>query len=219
MARAPRIVYPGLPHHVTQRGTQRLPTFLREEDYAYYRALLKTFAERSRTKVIAWCLMPNHVHMILIPSTGDGLRATMAPLHHMFALEINRREGWTGHLWQDRFASFPLDESHTIAAARYIELNPVRAELVVSPDQYRWSSAISHVTGVPDGVTDLEESRKYVDDWRGLLASGVDESIGQLLVAHGKTYRPLGSKEWVENVMSAQGLPIHPRKRGRPKKK
>lgn len=146
MARQPRIVVPDVPHHITQRGNRKQKVFFGGEDYAYYKSLLKTFAQRAELKVLAWCLMPNHVHVVAVPKDRDGLRATFGPLNRTYAHAINKREGWSGHLWQSRFASVPLDEAHTIAAIRYVDLNPVRSGMVVSP-----GVPLEQRCGSPDG--------------------------------------------------------------------
>lgn len=175
MPRAARLVLPQIPHHVTQRGNRRQPTFLCEADYALYLDLLRFWSRKAGTRVWAWCLMPNHVHIVLVPSTPDGLRATFAPLHRRYSWEINRREGWHGHLWQTRFGSFPMDEAHVYACLRYVELNPKRAGLVARPEQWAWSSARAHLGLAADGLTDLEAGRERVEDWPPFLDEGLDE--------------------------------------------
>lgn len=176
MSRAARQVLPGIPHHVTQRGNRRQPTFFQPEDYAFYLRLLRHFSARSGTRVWAWCLMPNHVHLVLVPAQEDGLRATLASTHRVYATEINRREGWTGHLWQSRFASFPMEEAHLHACLRYVELNPVRSGLVPHPEDWPWSSARAHLGLCGDGLTDAAGVRRRIDDWRGFLAAGLGEA-------------------------------------------
>jgi putative transposase len=98
----------------------------------------------------AYRLTPNHVHLIALPQLADGLRRAIGEAHRRYTRMVNFREGWRGHLWQGRFASFLLDEPYLLAAARYVELNPVRAALVVAPSRYRWSSAAAHVRGRND---------------------------------------------------------------------
>ncbi|MFL6863698.1 MAG: transposase [Allosphingosinicella sp.] len=176
MPRAPRLVVPNLPHHVTQRGNRRQTTFFSDADYALYLSLLRFWSVKTNTKVWAWCLMPNHVHLILVPAKEDGLRAVLAPVHTRYTAEINRREDWRGHLWQGRFASFPMDEAHVHACLRYVELNPVRAGLVARAEDWRWSSARAHLGFAGDGVTDLAAGRARVDDWRLFLGQGLGES-------------------------------------------
>jgi putative transposase len=173
MPRAARLVLPGIPHHVTQRGNRKAPVFFSHDDYAFYFSLLRHGCRKSGTAVWAWCLMPNHVHLILVPEREDGLRAALAPAHTRYAMEINRREGWSGHLWQDRFASFPMDEAHLHACLAYTELNPVRARLVDRPEVWRWSSARTHLGLAGDGLTDMAATRGRIEDWRAFLDSGL----------------------------------------------
>ena len=174
MPRAARTVLPGVPHHVTQRGNRRQPTFFSDADYALYLGLLRYWCGKARTPVWAWCLMPNHVHLVLVPADADGLRAALAPAHRRYTWEINRREDWRGHLWQSRFASFPMDDAHLHACLRYVELNPVRAGLVARPEDWRWSSARAHLGLAGDDLTDVAAGRERVDDWAAFLAAGLD---------------------------------------------
>jgi len=175
MPRPARQVLPGVPHHVTQRGNSRQRVFFGDDDHAFYLSLLGDNCRKSGTSVWAWCLMPNHVHLILVPSHADGLRAALAPTHTRYAIETNRRNGWCGHFWQARFGSFPMDEAHLHACLRYVELNPVRAGLAARPEGWRWSSARAHLGLAADGLTDLAPARGRIDDWRAFLDSGLDE--------------------------------------------
>src|SRR6266550_2593947 len=140
MTRLARAIVPGLPHHVTQRGNRRQPTFFSSEDYLLYMALMAESCRRYRVDIWAYCLMPNHVHLIAVPSTSDSLRRAIGEAHRRYTLEINGLREWRGYLWQGRFSSFVMDDRYTIAAARYIELNPVRAQLVLRAEDYPWSS-------------------------------------------------------------------------------
>src|SRR5277367_5350031 len=119
MARLARVVVPGLPHHVTQRGNRRETVFFSDGDYRFYLDLIASAARRSGTAIWAYCLMPNHVHFIMVPSQADGLRATFAEAHRRYTARVHARERWTGHLWQGRFSSTAMDERHLLAAARY----------------------------------------------------------------------------------------------------
>ena len=112
MARLARVVAPGLPHHVTQRGNRREQVFFEDDDYRAYLALIDGAARRSRTEVWAYCLMPNHVHFIMVPSHEVGLRETFAGAHRRYTGRINARFGQIGHLWQGRFSSTVMDERH-----------------------------------------------------------------------------------------------------------
>ena len=132
---------------MTQRGNRRQQTFFRLEDYALYLELMGQWCGEHGMQVWAYCLMPNHVHLIAVPHSADGLRRAIGEAHRCYTRQINFREGWRGHLWQGRFASFVMDEPCLLATARYVELNPVRAGLVTGPNKYPWSSARS-----PDGT-------------------------------------------------------------------
>jgi putative transposase len=150
MARIARVIAAKYPHHITQRGNRRQDTFFRADDYRYY---IETMFEWCRTcdvEIWAYCLMPNHIHLIAVPSTEDGLRRAIGETHRRYTRQINFREKWKGHLWQGRFSSYVMDGQYLLAAARYIELNPVTARLVKRPEQYQWSSARAHMTAKDD---------------------------------------------------------------------
>ena len=106
-----RFVAPGYPHHVTQRGNRRQKTFFSDEDYRYYIELLAEYSKAYWTEIWAYCLMPNHVHLVMVPSEEDGLRATLGEVHRRYTRYVNFRKGWRGHLWQERFHSFVMDEN------------------------------------------------------------------------------------------------------------
>ena len=145
MARLARAVAAGVPHHVTQRGNRRQPTFFGDADYAADRDMLAAACRRHGVAVWAWCLMPNHVHLLLLPADEVGLRRALGETHRRYTQAVNRRQGWVGHLWQGRFASCMLDPPHVLAAARYVELDPVRARLVTTPDDWPWSITRAHL--------------------------------------------------------------------------
>jgi putative transposase len=198
MPRIARLVVPGLPHHITQRGNRRQQTFFADEDYALYLKLLGFWCGKAGTAVWAWCLMPNHIHLVLVPSRADGLRAALAETHKRYTWQVNQREGWSGHLWQGRFASFPMDEAHLQACVRYVELNPVRAGLVERAEQWRWSSARAHLGLGADGITDLGSMATRIDDWAALLDSGLPERDREAIRARERSGRPLGSPPLIE---------------------
>ena len=135
MARLARVIAPGMPHHVTQRGNRRQQTFSGEEDYQHYLELMAQFCRAEQVAIWAYCLMPDHVHLIVVPQSAESLRRAIGEAHRWYTRWINFREGWRGHLWQGRFASFVMDEDHLLTAARYVELNPVRAGLVQAPSR------------------------------------------------------------------------------------
>ncbi len=191
MARLARVVVPEMPHHVTQRGNRRLQTFFCDEDYAAYVDLMAEWCRELEVEIWAYCLMPNHVHLVTVPSSEEGLRRAIGEAHRRYTRRVNFREGWRGHLWQGRFASFVLDEPHLLAAARYIELNPVRAGLVTAPGDYRWSSARAHLKGGDDSIVKVSRLLAMVENWRLLLCSAVTEEELRDFHAHERTGRPL----------------------------
>jgi putative transposase len=215
MARLARIVIPGLPHHVTQRGNRRQPVFFGEADYRAYLALLIEHAHAAGVGVGAWCLMPNHVHLMLTPPEPDALRACLADAHRRYSSLINLREGWRGYLWQGRFASFPMDARHTLACARYIELNPVRAHLTEHPQDWPWSSARAHLTGKPDGLTDIAALGAAVGDWREFLDAGLTDDDMNALRSGERTGRPAGDDDFVRGLEAQTGRALIKRKVGR----
>ena len=145
MARLARIVLPGIPYHVTQRGNRRQQTFSRTAISSSIAISSPRVRAGRGPSVWAYCLMPNHVHVIVVPSDHDGLRATFAYAHRRYTGFINARHRWTGHLWQGRFGAVAMDEQHLAAAARYVALNPVRAQLVERAEEWEWSSTRAHL--------------------------------------------------------------------------
>src|SRR5271170_6743949 len=152
MTRLARMVVAGLPHHVTQRGNRREAIFFEDGDHEVYRDLLTEQTRKARVEVWAYCLMPNHVHLILTPTRADGLGLAVGEAHRRYTNFINARGRWTGHLFQSRFASVVLDDDHFVRAVRYVSLNPVRARLVDSPEQWPWSSVRAHLAAKSDAL-------------------------------------------------------------------
>ncbi len=192
MARLARVVASGLPHHVTQRGNRRQQVFFNDEDYQVYRTLLAEGCQAAGVAVWAYCLMPNHVHLILVPSDDDGLRAALGEAHRRYTRHVNFREQWRGYLWQGRFASFPMDESYLLACSRYVELNPVRAKIVSRARDWPWSSARAHLTGRDDGLVTVRPLLELAPDWKALLRAGLSEEDHKAIRAGERTGRPLG---------------------------
>ena len=150
MARIARFVVPGLPHHVTQRGNRRERVFFGDDDYALYRDLLATQCRKQGVAVWAYCLMPNHVHLVLVPDRAQALGRALGETHRRYSSTINARLRVTGHLFQARFGSVAMDEEHLMAAARYLAMNPVRSRLVERAEDWRWSSVPAHLAGRDD---------------------------------------------------------------------
>lgn len=225
MARLARVVIPHVAHHITQRGNRRLPIFFSDEDRMTYLQLLAEGCAATSTRCLAWCLMDNHVHLILVPESADGLRSALGEAHRRYTRRVNFREGWRGYLFQGRFASYPTDDAHLIAAVRYVENNPVAARMVEQADEWRWSSARSHVAGkraADDPLTDVKALGAHVRNWRALLRYGAElgdsdtagEAIAQAIEARLRTGRPLAAEQWLIAQEEALGRPLRPLKRG-----
>ncbi|MDX8410293.1 MAG: transposase, partial [Mariprofundaceae bacterium] len=137
---------------MTQRGVRGKDVFFCDDDYTLYISLLTQFCKKHGTEVWAYCLMTNHVRLVMVPVSEDGLRASLGEVHRRYTLHINQREGCRGHLWQERFHSFPMDEHYLLSAVRYVELNPVHANMVDRPEEYPWSSAKAHLAGQDDAL-------------------------------------------------------------------
>ncbi|OEJ68696.1 transposase [Magnetovibrio blakemorei] len=215
MARLARVVVPGVPHHVTQRGNRRQDTFFCDEDYEVYKALMAEWCAKCGVQVWAYCLMPNHVHMILVPKTATSLARAVGEAHRRYTLHINARKKWSGYLWQGRFSSFPMDNAHLLSAAAYVERNPVKAELVRSARQYAWSSARAHISGQDDDLVKVAPLLKRCSDWPGLLRGKDDPTMLEAFRAHKSTGRPLGGKAFVDKLELKLGRTLRPAKRGR----
>jgi putative transposase len=215
MARLPRLVLPGYPYHVTQRGNRRQQTFFEDGDYALYRDLLAEAAAKAEAEVWAYCLMPNHVHLIVVPSDEDGLRRTFADAHRRYTGFVNARQRWTGHLWQGRFGAVVMDEAHLAHAMRYVSLNPVRARLVERAEDWRWSSVRAHLAGEDDELVRVAPALERYGTFGKFLGSPADyEDAWRALRRSETTGRPLGQAEWIAELEARTGRALAPKKRG-----
>lgn len=219
MSRLARLVIPGYPHHVTQRGNRHAQTFFEDGDYALYESLLREAAEKAAAEVWCYCLMPNHVHIIIVPSDEDGLRRTFADAHRRYTGYVNARMRVTGHLWQGRFGSVVMDEEHLAYAVRYVSLNPVRAGLVERAQDWPWSSAACHVSGRDSELIKVAPVLERYGDFATFLDQREELSEAFRVLRQSETTgRPLGPDRWVEKLEVLTGRQLKPQKRG-PKRK
>jgi putative transposase len=225
MARLPRVVIPDVAHHVTQRGNARQVILSDDADRMAYLELLREYSELYRVSLLGYCLMSNHVHLIVVPCTAQALSQALKQAHGRYASYWNARASSSGHVWQGRFYSCPLDQSHLWTALRYVELNPVRAGMVSTAEQWPWSSAAAHCLSNPPDmphatILDMERWRKRwtTAEWKDFM--GARESAAQLSALRHCTHtgRPLGTSEFVTRLERQTLRPLAPRKGGRPKK-
>lgn len=214
MARMARVVVPCEPHHITQRGARRQRTFFRAADYQHYLALLAEACRESKTRIWAYCLMPNHVHLVAVPAHVDGLRASFAWTHQRYASAVNERHEWRGHLWQERYYSFPMDEPHLLAAVRYVERNPVAAGLCPHAADWPWSSAPAHLAGHNDLLVEVEPMLARVEDWSAYLAEPNPAGFSERIAKHSRSGRPLGDDGYVLRLERITGRVLRRRKPG-----
>jgi len=215
MARLARIVVSGLPHHVTQRGVRRMQVFFCDADYRMYLRILAHQAATHALEVWAYCLMPNHVHLIAVPSDREGLALTLAEAHRSYAAAVNRRSGWTGHLWQERFWSFPIDQRRLLGSVQYVLLNPVRAGLTSTAVEWPYSSARAHLTGRSDGVVHPARIAAVLPDPQTFLSQGPDQREIELVRRHQKVGRPLGEDDFVDDLERITGRRLRAGQTGR----
>jgi putative transposase len=221
MARFPRVVVVDVAHHITQRGNARQVILSDDADRVAYLELLRQYSELHRLSLLGYCLMSNHVHLIVVPRTDEALGQTLKHTHGRYATYWNARNSSSGHVWQGRFYSCPLDETHLWRALRYVEQNPVRAAIVNAAEQWKWSSAGAHCgADAPNALLEMERWRKRwtAKEWREHLAAGESPSHVTTLRQYTHTGRPLGSAEFVADLEHSMLRPLAARKVGRPKK-
>ncbi len=220
MGRIARVVAVGVPHHVTQRGNQHQDVFFGDRDRAMYLEILRDYATRLHLRMLAYCVMANHVHLVAIPDEPDALARTLGRTHGDYARWLHVRQRTTGHLWQNRYYSCPLGERHLWAAMRYVESNPVRAQLAEHAWDWEFSSARAHVSGQDErGLLDMAwwNSRYAAADWREALAvGGREDALAARLREATSTGRPLGDDDFCKELESRTGRRLRPGKRGRP---
>lgn len=224
MPRRARLVLPGIPLHITQRGNNRLPCFFLEADYRYYLGLLNSSSAASQCEVHAFVLMTNHVHLLVTPHDPAGPAALMKSLGERYVQYVNRRHERSGTLWEGRYRSSPVDsDRYLLTCYRYIELNPVRANMVARPDDYRWSSNRANAYGIRSSVitphplyqalganaTDRQQA------YRGLFEGGLAENeVNRIRIAN-RGNGALGSHAFIARVEDELGREASARRRGR----
>ena len=218
MPRFPRMVVPGYPHHITQRGVRRQRTFFEAADFQAYLRIAAELADSWNVEFWAYCLMPNHVHAVVVPEELDSLSKYFAILHRRYARKMNLRHEWQGHLWQKRFFSVVMDERHTLASLRYVELNPVRAGICNSPSDWPWSSTNGNLGVTDDPLIDRARTNGIISDWGAYLAEEEDPAAIQRLRRQTGTGRPSGNDAFLDLIESRTGRRVRKKLAGRKKK-
>ncbi len=217
MARTSRLVAPGHPHHVTQRGNQCNRTFFDDSDYRLYLSILAEEAGAGGCQIWCYCLMPNHVHLIVLPDTETALARTIGETHRRYTTVINRRNRTTGYLWQGRFWSAALDERHLAFATRYILNNPVDGRSVKSATDWPWSSATIHAGGGDDGVVDVRHLGDRIGSFDKFMGIAVDPGDAQRYENALRRGWPIGDDAFVKDLEATLKRKAAPAKRGRPR--
>jgi len=219
MARLSRITAPGLAHYVTQRGNRGQPVFFAPDDYALYRNLLAEHCGRASIEVWAYCLMPDHVHLILVPQVPAALARAIGETHRRYTAFVNGRAGCTGHLFRARFASVVMDEDHALAAVGHVARNPVRAGLVARAEDWPWSSARAHLAGRDDVLVRVAPLVRCMGRFSDLVAAEPNAAAIARLRAAETIGRPVGSDEFITTLERQLGRPLRPQRPGRKTKR
>ena len=221
MSRVARIVAVNYPHHITQRGNYKQIVFNKSTDYRFYLERLNEYRNKYKLSLLAYCLMPNHVHFIAIPEKEDSLAKTFNAAHMRYAHYFNKKSGLVGHLWQGRFYSCILDENHLYAAVRYVENNPVRGKLVKKAWDWEWSSAKEHFYKDKKGILFLSNINQYMEisDWGEYLSQKDEENAIKSVKENTLTGRPAGSNEFVAKLEKLFGKRLKALPHGRTKVK
>ena len=218
-----RVVVPGIPHHITQRGNYRERVFFHDDDRRLYLRILSKNCAQFGVRILGYCLLSNHVHIIALPERVDSLAKAFGRTHNEYALWMHARSAQVGHLWQNRFFSCPLDSGHCWAALRYVEQNPVRAKIVKAAWDWRWSSARAHLTGIDENrLLDFTEWRSFwtPESWKRVLLHGVrDAALEDRIRIATRTGRPLGSDGFRAGLEQTLGRSLAPQKPGTKRKK
>lgn len=214
MARMARLVVAGEPHHVTQRGNRRQKVFFKPEDKETYLRILGVQARLFGMQVWAYCLMDNHVHLIVVPEREGSLTKVISETHELYTRMINFREGWRGYLWQGRFKSVVMDEKYLYAAVRYVERNPVRAGLVKTAAEYEWSSARAHICKQADSVLSLFYMQEEIENWTEYLSDVEKDEELIKMRRHSESGRPMGSFEYLRELEGMTGRELIKRRPG-----
>lgn len=216
MARQARIVIENTPHHITQRGNRGEFIFFKKEDYQTYIDILTQACKRFHVSLYSYCLLPNQVHLLVEPKESKLMARAIGEAHRRYTNHINNTKNWRGHLFQDRFFSYAIDEQYALRAARYIETLPVTLKLTPRPENYLWSSAKGRIkiNKTSDFIKQFH-SFHAIHNWEDYLSRPMDTDEMNQIQLHLQTGRPRGSALFLDSIERKIGRPVRPQKRGR----
>ena len=227
MPRQPRLVLPGYPHHIILRGNNRNDIFYNDKDRRFFIDCLKESKEKANSKIYSYCLMTNHLHLIVEPAEKEGLKVMMQSLGRKYVQYFNYTYQRTGTLWEGRYKSSLISkDNYLLTCSRYVELNPIRAGMVKNPTDYPWSSYISKAEGRPDelidedpvyiglGKTDKERQSNY----KKLFLEDISDKELKLIRFHTQKGGVIGSENFIAQMTEKLERRLILRPRGRPKK-
>jgi putative transposase len=218
MPRQPRVVAPGYPHHVTQRGNNRESVFLDRQDYQKYLELLKVFTVKHQAQVVSYCLMPNHVHLLIVPENHESLSQSVGITNLTYTQYFNQRYKRTGRIWQNRFFSCVVSkDAYFWSVVRYIEQNPVKAGIVKDELTYQWSSVHARILQKEDTLLSMPDWMVTSEEYRNIsqTKSETDEQIRKATLSG----RYFGNDVERERLEKSLNIKLTAGKRGRPKRK
>ena len=221
MPRIARLVVPGYPHHITQRGNYRQEVFKDDADRRRYLELIASYSKKFDFTILSYCLMNNHVHFVAIPKNEDSMARTFSIAHTRYSQYFNNKMKANGHLWQGRFYSCVLDDRHLVASAKYVERNPVRARIVKHPIEYTWSSAKEHTDKLYNGILDTSALFDYIDirqnKWKEFIDQNDATEEVSIIRKYTMTGRPLGDESFIKKLETRFNMRLHALSVGRPK--
>lgn len=221
MPRLARCVIAKVPHYITQHGNRREDVFFTDDDREIYLKWLAQYCHQHAVDILAYCLMPNHVHLVAVPATEAALHGVLKPLHMRYAQRFNRQWNLKGHVWQGRYCSSPLDDVYLWATLRYVERHPVRAGLVQKAEQYPWSSAPAHCLGTEDPVltanTRWRNRCQIIENWSSWLAEEDEPEHLMVIQRNSQKGLPCGSEPFLQKLEKQVGRRLRFRPQGRPR--
>ncbi len=215
MARQARIVLADTPHHVTQRGNRGEKIFFEKADFETYIDLLREQCDDKGVTISSYCFLPNQIHLIATPRSESALAAAIGETHRRYTVHVNAKNSWRGHLFQDRFFSYAMDERFMLRAARFIENLPVVSGIAPKAENYLWSSARAHIRLGDNPLVTEKRVLKTMPDWAAFLDRPMDTQEMDAIRLHLQTGRPRGSDGFIDAVEQTLGRTVRPQKRGR----